>query len=151
MMHSKWAVIAEPALQEDRDAAAAAEREEKRRLELQRQQDEQQAQEQELQQLQVFFSTQHTQPLRSLTRSRLPSTRYKRNLRRRLAMPITVRAPLLKLCFFALIFCEVRASLRQLEHRLQEEALRIQQLVEEFKLKQKTIGAQFPTFSSFFM
>jgi hypothetical protein len=37
----------------------------------------------------------------------------------------------------------VRAALRQQEHRLQEEGLRIQQLVEEFKFKQKTIGAPF--------
>jgi hypothetical protein len=36
--------------------------------------------------------------------------------------------------------CAVRAALRQQEHRLQEEGLRIQQLVEEFKFKQKTIG-----------
>ena len=34
----------------------------------------------------------------------------------------------------------MRAALRQQEHRLQEEGLRIQQLVEEFKFKQKTIG-----------
>jgi len=34
----------------------------------------------------------------------------------------------------------VRAALRQQEHKLQEEGLRIQQLVEEFKFKQKTIG-----------
>ncbi len=34
----------------------------------------------------------------------------------------------------------MRAALRQQEHKLQEEGLRIQQLVEEFKFKQKTIG-----------
>jgi hypothetical protein len=34
----------------------------------------------------------------------------------------------------------VRAALRQQEHRLLEEGLHIQQLVEEFKFKQKTIG-----------
>ena len=34
----------------------------------------------------------------------------------------------------------VRAALRQQEHKLQEEGLRITQLVEEFKFKQKTIG-----------
>ncbi len=37
----------------------------------------------------------------------------------------------------------MRAALRQQEYRLQEEGLRIQQLVEEFKFKQKTIGAPF--------
>ncbi len=34
----------------------------------------------------------------------------------------------------------MRAALRQQEHRLLEEGLHIQQLVEEFKFKQKTIG-----------
>ncbi len=37
----------------------------------------------------------------------------------------------------------MRAALRQQEHRLLEEGLRIQQLVEEFKFKQKTIGSTF--------
>ena len=37
----------------------------------------------------------------------------------------------------------MRAALRQMEHRLLEEGLRIQQLVEEFKFKQKTIGRTF--------
>ena len=44
-----------------------------------------------------------------------------------------------------IVFNPVRAALRQQEHRLHEEGLRIQQLVEEFKFKQKTIGTPIKT------
>ena len=55
-------------------------------------------------------------------------------------------------CVFSWWLCvAVRASLRQLEHRLQEEGLRIQQLVDEFKFKQKTIGVPRRHFNHFYV
>jgi hypothetical protein len=140
-------LFAEPLWQEDRDAAVAAEREEKRQLELKRQQEEQQEQEQELLQLQVLSSAKqiadiwlsyNCQAAIDALQAKLDKkTRDADNGARAFSLQVSTQ-----LCY--LILCTaVRAALRQQEHRLLEEGLRIQQLVEEFKFKQKTIGSTF--------